>query len=328
MQWIETYGLFLAETLTVVVAIGLVLIMISAIKMKNKLRASGELVVTEMNEEFDGVQQECEALVLDKKERKARKKSHKQVLKKQKDQPKKRVYLIKFDGDLAASGVTQLREEVSAVLSVANKEHDEVLVCVESPGGMVHGYGLAASQLSRIRDRGISLTVSVDKVAASGGYMMACVANKIIAAPFAVLGSIGVVAQMPNFHRLLDKHGIDFEQQTAGQYKRTLTMFGKNTDEDRAKFQEDIEDIHQLFKSFVAQNRPQVDIDQVATGEHWYGTRALEHQLVDELLTSDDYLALAHQSGKKLFRFEKRVKPGLVQKLMHSAQSAVTSRMS
>ena len=108
-------------------------------------------------------------------------------------------------------------------------------------------YGLAASQMQRIRDKKLKLTVCVDKVAASGGYMMAVVADKIIAAPFAVLGSIGVLAQVPNFHRLLKKHDVDFEMLTAGKYKRTLTMFGENTDKGREKFQEDIEDTHVLF---------------------------------------------------------------------------------
>jgi serine protease SohB len=154
----------------------------------------------------------------------------------------------------------------------------------------VHGYGLAASQLLRVKEAGIRLTVSVDKVAASGGYMMACVADTIIAAPFAIVGSIGVVAQLPNFHRLLKKNDIDFELHTAGEYKRTLTVFGENTDKAREKFQADIDDVHDLFKQFVAENRSTVSIDEVSTGEYWFGQRALEKRLVDRLCTSDSYL--------------------------------------
>ncbi|MCP4842727.1 MAG: protease SohB, partial [Halieaceae bacterium] len=131
------------------------------------------------------------------------------------------------------------------------------------------------------------LTIAVDKVAASGGYMMACVADRIVAAPFAVVGSIGVVAQLPNFHRLLKKNDIDFETLTAGQYKRTLTMFGENTDTGRTKFLEDLEETHELFKTFVSANRPALDIAKVATGEVWYGQTALDEGLVDEVLTSD-----------------------------------------
>jgi serine protease SohB len=158
---------------------------------------------------------------------------------------------------------------------------------------MVHGYGLAASQLERVRARRIHLVTSVDKVAASGGYLMASVSDHLIAAPFALVGSIGVVAQIPNVHRLLKKHDVDVEVLTAGKYKRTLTVFGENTDQGRAKFVEELEDVHALFQEFVQANRPQVSIDEIATGEAWYGRRALEHRLIDELSTSDAYLTKA-----------------------------------
>ena len=200
-----------------------------------------------------------------------------------------RIFVVDFDGDMQASQVEQLREEVSAILPLATST-DEIVVRVESGGGVVHGYGLAASQLLRVKEAGIRLTVSVDKVAASGGYMMACVADTIIAAPFAIVGSIGVVAQLPNFHRLLKKNDIDFELHTAGEYKRTLTVFGENTDKAREKFQADIDDVHDLFKQFVAENRSTVSIDEVSTGEYWCGQRALEKRLVDRLCTSDSYL--------------------------------------
>ena len=169
-------------------------------------------------------------------------------------------------------------------------ENDEVFVRLESGGGVVHGYGLGASQLMRVREKNIPLTVSVDKVAASGGYMMACVGNRILAAPFSIIGSIGVIAQVPNFNKVLKKHDIEYDQFTAGEFKRTVTMFGENTDEAKAKFREEIEDIHALFKDFIIQHRPDVDIVKVSTGESWPGTRALDKNLVDELKTSDDYL--------------------------------------
>ena len=198
--------------------------------------------------------------------------------------------MLGFKGDIKASDVSSLREEISALLTFAT-DNDEIVVLLESAGGTVHGYGLAASQLKRVRDKKIKLTVAVDKVAASGGYMMACVADKIIAAPFAIIGSIGVLTQIPNFHRLLKKHNVDFEQITAGQYKRTLTLFGENTDQDREKVQEELEETHQLFKNFIKENRGDVDIEKIATGEHWYGSQAMELKLVDELKTSDDYLS-------------------------------------
>jgi serine protease SohB len=203
---------------------------------------------------------------------------------------KKRIYVINFNGDMRASATENLRQEITAILSIADKDKDEVVVNLESPGGMVHGYGLAASQLARIRQHNLPLTICVDKVAASGGYMMACLANTIIAAPFAIIGSIGVVAQLPNFHRLLDKWDIDYEVLTAGEYKRTLTVFGENTDAGRQKFIADLEDTHTLFKEFVSDYRPSLDIEKVATGEHWYGKQALGLGLVDKLMTSDEYL--------------------------------------
>lgn len=202
---------------------------------------------------------------------------------------KDRTFVIHFDGDTAASGVDFLSVEISAVLTMAGA-NDEVVICLESPGGMVHSYGLAASQMMRIRNKGIPLTAIVDRVAASGGYLMAAVANKILAAPFAVIGSIGVVAQIPNLHRLLKKNDVDVEVLTAGKYKRTLTLLGENTDEGREKFREELEDVHALFQEFVAENRPELDIEAVATGEAWYGKRALELNLVDGLATSDEYL--------------------------------------
>lgn len=200
-----------------------------------------------------------------------------------------RMYVIDFDGDIHASGVESLREEVTAILATANP-NDQVLVRLESPGGLVHSYGLASSQLKRIRDAGLKLTISVDEVAASGGYMMACVADELVSAPFAVLGSIGVVAEIPNFNRLLQKANIDYEQHTAGQHKRTLTMFGQNTTVAREKFKQELEETHQLFKTFIHENRPDLDLDKVATGEHWYGRQALELGLVDKIQTSDDVI--------------------------------------
>lgn len=212
------------------------------------------------------------------------------------EQRTRRVFVLNFDGDIAASAVASLRQEVSAVLGAA-AAGDEVLVRVESAGGAVHGYGLAASQLARVRSHGATLTVAVDKVAASGGYLMAAVADRILAAPFAVVGSIGVVAQIPNVHRLLKKHDVDVEVHTAGRFKRTLDFLGENTEQGRAKLREELEDVHALFQEYVANWRPGLDLEAVSTGEHWYGQRALDRALVDELVTSDEYLAHACQDA-------------------------------
>ncbi len=295
MEFISEYGLFLAEAVTIVVAILLVVAGVVAIGQKGRQTDEGHIEVLKLNDRYRGFREAMQHALLPEKERKKASKDDKKQRKAEEkgsdkgEDARLRLFVLDFSGDLKASATASLREEISAVLNVA-RSGDEVLVNLESGGGLVHSYGLAASQLQRVRDAGIQLTVAVDKVAASGGYMMACVANRIMAAPFALIGSIGVLMQLPNFHRLLRKANVDFEQLSAGEFKRTLTMFGENTEEDRAKMQEDIEDIHQLFKSFVTTHREQVEIDQVATGEVWLGERALERGLVDELRTSDSYI--------------------------------------
>lgn len=301
LQFFFEYGLFLAKVITVLAAVLVVVVVLAGMGQRGRREESGHIEVVSLNERVrattDALKQAIlshEALKLEhkkeKKERKAEEKVKKREAKAQdSDRERGRVFVVDFVGDVAASAVSQLREEITAVLSVAEVQ-DEFLVRLESPGGMVHSYGLAASQLKRIGSKGIRLTVAVDNVAASGGYMMACIADRIISAPFAVLGSIGVAAQVANVHRLLQKNDIDVDVLTAGEYKRTLTTFGENTDQGRAKFMDELEDVHVLFKEFVTENRPSVAIDEVGTGEAWYGVRALQRQLVDQLLTSDEYI--------------------------------------
>lgn len=300
MEFISVYGLFLAKVATVAIAItALALLAVSLGQRKN--RQKGELQLTDLGEQYHDMQREMRLARMGEAEQKIWIKQFKKQtkaddkLKKQRaksgavEVTKSCLYVLDFKGSMDAHEVASLREEISAVLAVASAQ-DEVLLRLESPGGVVHGYGLAASQLERLRKGGIRLTVAVDKVAASGGYMMACVADRIVAAPFAIIGSIGVVAQIPNFHRLLQKNDIDLELHTAGQYKRTLTLFGENTDQGREKFRKDLNETHELFKQFVHQQRPSLDIDSVATGEHWFGTQAKEKGLVDAIGTSDDLL--------------------------------------
>ncbi|MEQ5833883.1 protease SohB [Marinobacter sp. NFXS9] len=306
MEFLTDYGLFLAKTVTFVVAVlVIVTAVVSAAHRKHDGDESdGELHVKRLNEGFKRLKENLHQKLLGDSDRKAwlkaRKKQKKAEAKAEKkaaksgeskeDITRPRVFVLDFNGDIKASDNDQLRKSITAVLSLAEPERDEVVIRLESPGGLVHAYGLAAAQLDRVRAKGIPLTACVDKVAASGGYMMACVADRIVASPFAILGSIGVVAQLPNFHRLLKKNDVDFEILTAGEYKRTLTMFGENTDKGRKKFLEDLEDTHVLFKEYVGERRPAVDIEAVANGDIWFGQRALDVHLIDELKTSDEYL--------------------------------------
>ena len=327
------YGVFILEVITLLLVVAAVIAMIIAMKQK-KAHLHGELVITDLSKEFEenskilsnfhlSEDELKEAEKAEKKAEKAKAKALKAQRKKGEDRESERkpsLYVLHFKGDISASETAALREEISAIVQVA-KPNDEVLLCLESPGGVVHGYGLAASQLMRLKQHNIKLTVAVDKVAASGGYMMACVADKIVSAPFAIIGSIGVVAQIPNIHRLLKKHDVDVDVMTAGEYKRTVTMLGENTEKGKQKFQQELEETHQLFKQFVSQNRPHLDVDQVGTGEHWFGQQALNLNLVDEIMTSDDLLLQAMKE-KQLIGVKYVVKKSLLQKVGKQAEES------
>jgi serine protease SohB len=321
-EFLTAYGLFLAKAVTWVAAIVIVSgLLISLLRAARGEGGPERLDIRSLNRRYEGLADAIREEILSESELKQLEKQRKSDAKRQAKQRKQRdaerkprVYVLQFRGDLQASAVDSLREEVSAVLQVAEAGRDEVVLRLDSEGGMVHGYGLAASQLARLRRAGIRLTVAVDKVAASGGYMMACVADRVVAAPFAIVGSIGVVAQLPNFHRLLKRLDVDYELHTAGDYKRTLTLFGENSEAGREKFRAEIEETHQLFKRFIAEFRPQLDIERVATGEHWFGTQALELQLIDELQTSDDHL-LARVKNAELFSLQFRRRQPLAQRL-------------
>ncbi len=331
MELLSEYGLFLAKIVTVVLAIAAIAAIIVNVAQRNK-RQRGELRINNLSEQYKEMKEELAAALMDshqqKQWHKAQKKKHKQEAKAAKAKAKAklgevatdskpRVWVLDFKGSMDAHEVNSLREEITAVLA-AFKPQDQVVLRLESPGGMVHGYGLAASQLQRLRDKNIPLTVTVDKVAASGGYMMACVADKIVSAPFAIVGSIGVVAQMPNFNRFLKSKDIDIELHTAGQYKRTLTLLGENTEEGREKFREELNETHQLFKDFVKRMRPSLDIEQVATGEHWYGQQAVEKGLVDEINTSDEVI-LSLMEGREVVNVRYMQRKRLIDRFTGSA---------
>ena len=300
-MWIDflyEFGLFLAKFGAVIGGLAVLAFLVAMLKMRARAAEGGNLQVKHINQKLDHAKLLLETATLPKGKSKKSVKAYKDKQKKAEKgaaSDRKRMFVINFKGDIRADEVASLREEISAILTTAG-DKDEVLVILESGGGTVHGYGLAASQLRRVRDKNVRLTVAVDKIAASGGYMMACVADHVIAAPFAVVGSIGVLAQLPNFNKLLKKHDIDFEQIAAGKHKRTLSLFGENTEMDREKLRAELEDTHELFKQFIQENRAGVNVEEIATGEHWHGKKALELGLIDALKTSDDYLGEAAQS--------------------------------
>lgn len=327
IDFLVNYGMFLAKTLTMALSILVVVIGILAFSAKQKGELKkGKLEVTDLNEKFKETEQQIKQVLYSKKhlkkllkqESKDKKKCKKEKHSNDENDNKPKLFVIDFDGDIKASAVTSLQHCLNAILPLADKSKDEILVKLESGGGMVHSYGLAASQLDRIHQHGIKLNIAIDKVAASGGYMMACVADNIIAAPFAIIGSIGVIGQLPNFHKLLEKHNIDFEQHTAGEFKRTLTVFGKNDDKARHKFQDELEETHDLFKKYISHRRQGLDIEAVATGEHWYGQVALEKNLVDKISTSDDFI-LEHCKTHKVYEVKYEHKKSLQEKLANAA---------
>ncbi|NAX20892.1 protease SohB [Vibrio sp. V39_P1S14PM300] len=339
MEFLLDYGLFLAKIATVVVAIIAILVIAKAVNSKSGA-AKGELEIVNLTEQHKDTVEQLEHHLHDdafikardkaekkseKEKNKSREKAIKQAAKEGTLDSKREphLFVLDFHGSIDAKEVASLREEVTAILAVA-RDGDEVLLRLESGGGMVHGYGLASSQLDRLKAAGLPLTISVDKVAASGGYMMACIGDKIVSAPFAIVGSIGVIAQLPNFNKLLKKHNIEFEQLTAGEYKRTLTMFGENTDKARDKFKQELEETHGLFKDFIREHRPELDLDSVATGEHWFGSQAKALGLVDEIRTSDDLVVDACQN-KTVLQVRYVQKKKLTEKLAGVAGEAADS---
>lgn len=335
-SFLYEYGLFLAKSLTFALLLIFVVVILAANAMRQRQhgKQEGHIVVTKLNDELERIKDDLREEILDEEILKAEEKAERQKEKAERkarkkqaaanaDSGKKRIFVLNFDGDTRASAVEDLRQCISGVLAVARPEQDEVLLKLESPGGMVHAYGLAASQLTRIRKAKLRLTIAVDLVAASGGYMMACVADHLIAAPFAYVGSIGVLVQLPNVHRLLKDNKIDYEMITAGEYKRTLTTFGENTDKDRQKVQEEVDEMHGLFKAFIAQYRPQVDLPSVATGEVWTGQQAFERGLIDELGVSDEWI-MSRLADCDVFEVSWEYKKKLGERLSSLVESAMT----
>ena len=324
-EFLFSYGLFIAKVLTGLIALLFAVAIVSSGRKKDE---PAQIKVTNLNSKFDELSGAVKQALFDKKELKEQQKQQAKKEKREKknnvnDKPKPRLFVLSFDGDIKATEVETLRQEITALLSVADPQ-DEVFLQLDNSGGMVHEHGLAASQLQRIKDARLKFTIGIDRVAASGGYMMACVADKIVAAPFAIIGSIGVLAQLPNFNRLLDKAGIDFEQHTAGEYKRTVTMFGKNGEKEREKLNIELQETHELFRDFVSNNRPKLDIDQVSTGEHWYGQKALELNLVDELKTSDEYLTDSMEIFN-IYELKMEVKQSMQDKLFGGLFSSMSA---
>jgi len=318
------YGLFFLKALTIVGSV--IAVVLTVLSASRGDAAHHGLKVEKLNDKYREMADSIRRAVMTKSEWREYAKAEKKALKKEakaKTETGQRIFVLQFKGDMRASAVESLREEVSAIVAVAGPE-DEVVVCLENSGGVVHDHGLGASQLERIKHKNIPLTVVVDKVAASGGYLMASVANHIVAAPFAIIGSIGVLAQLPNFNRFLTERGIDFEQITAGKYKRTLTMFGKNTDADRDKTRQDLEEVNTLFKTAVTDHRPGLDIESVATGEYWYGTRAKELGLIDEVGSSDDYL-MRRANDARIYAVTWKVKESWFNKLQGALAEVAAS---
>lgn len=293
-MWYQNFVDFVFFMLSVVLIVFAIVFIISSFfsllaraKQEVTKLAKGKLEISKIGDDYKETKQTVLETLLDKKEYKKQLKEQKKLEKQ--NSPKEKVFVINFKGDLHASQVENLRKEVSTILAVAKSE-DEIIVRIDSPGGVVNGYGFAAAQLERIRQSGLNLTICIDQVAASGGYMMSAVGHKIISAPFAIVGSIGVIGQVPNIHELLQKNGINVEMHTSGEFKRTLTTMGENTDEGREKFKQDLANIHELFKKHILTYRPSLDMSKVGTGEYWFGKDALELGLVDKIQTYDDYL--------------------------------------
>jgi serine protease SohB len=323
MEFIQDLGLFTSKLFIIVIAIGLLAgLIIFLIQKGQKLKAQLDIEI--LNDHYDEIEWNLKHVVLSEKSLKEELKKNKEKHKKELEtrDAKKRVYVLNFEGDIKAHASEHLREEITTLMTIARPQ-DEVVLKLESGGGLVHSYGFCASQLSRLRKAEIPLTVCVDRVAASGGYMMACVANKVLAAPFAIIGSIGVLAQVPNLHKLLKKHDVDYKEYTSGEYKRTVSFLGEITPAGEKKFTEQLNETHTLFKQFVKENRPQVELEKIATGEYWYGRHALDLNLVDQLATSDDYL-LAQKNSALILKISFKAKKTISEKISEALGLATT----
>ncbi len=323
MEHLIELGVFVGKTLVLLIGFAVVSATIATFVLRGRAQRP-QLETEKLNNRFRAYERALQSQLLGKKEIKALSKADRKRAKAP-ERAERRIFVLDFDGDIRALAVDALREEMSAVLSVATPV-DEIVVRLESPGGMVAGYGLAAAQLRRARDKKIPLTVCVDKVAASGGYMMACVADKIVAAPFAIIGSVGVIAAFANVHRILEKHDVEYREITAGEFKRTVSLFGEVTPQGLEKFKAQIQDTHELFKAFVQENRPQLDVAKISTGEYWYGTRARDLRLIDELATSDDYL-WSRKDGADIIRVSYHARRKLADRLSESLTKALENSL-
>lgn len=313
MQFIYELGLFTSKTMVILLLIvGLVAIIAMIVQRAQSFKQ--KLHVENLNDHFDFYEQTLKHFTLTKKQWKAEEKKLKEEMKeKDEEATKPRLFVIDFKGDVHAEEGENLREEITAILTMASPQ-DEVVLRLESPGGVVHGYGFCASQLERLKMANIPLTICVDQIAASGGYMMSVLAQKLIAAPFAIIGSVGVVAQVPNFNKLLRKNDIEYKEYTAGDFKRTVSIFGEITEKGESKFKEQLEATHVLFKDHIRKHRPSVAVESIATGEYWYGSQALDLKLIDSIGTSDDYL-LGKRKSHEIIKVEHKEKKPFAEKL-------------
>lgn len=215
--------------------------------------------------------------------------------------------VLTFVGDIGAKQYKSFGQLIDEVI-INKSEIDEVVVVVNSPGGAVSPYGNVYSQMERVRDAGLKLTVCIDVVAASGGYLMSLPAHKIIAAPFSMVGSVGVMAFVPNLRGLLEDYNINPRTFTAGKYKRTVSLTDEATEEEVEKFKQQLNAIHRLFLEAVKKYRKDVKMEVVETGEHWTARESVELGLglVDDIATSQQYLLEANRDRDLIILSQKR----------------------
>ena len=298
---LETVFLILSivVVLAAVAAAVLLILRIMSANRAERRESDSDLQITDLGKQLAERANKVKRRLMPKKERKELAKRSKAEA--STENYNSTVFVIDFRPKLRAREVETLRKEVDVITQLATPR-DEVLVRIDSPGGTVTGYGHAASQLLRIHNIGVPLTICVDEIAASGGYMCAAVADKIVAAPFAFIGSIGVVAGIPNFVGLMNKLGVRYFELTAGENKRTLTPFSEPTPEKQAVEQQRLEAIHRAFKELIKKRRPNLDIDRVADGNYWLAVDAKELGLVDMIQTSDEYLLEQARASRRILK--------------------------
>lgn len=199
--------------------------------------------------------------------------------------------------EVSALGVQMnvgLVDRVRETLKKAEKDEDvkALILRINTPGGTVTSSDIIYHEIKTFKERKkIKVYAVVMDLAASGGYYVAQAADRIIVHPTSLTGSIGVIAMKMNLSGLMDKVGVDFEVVKSGDHKDFLSPFRALSKDERQIFQETIDTLHQRFVSTIADNRKQLnrnELEKLADGRIYTSQQALDAKLIDQIAYMDE----------------------------------------